>query len=376
MTKVSIAGKALLEAVNWTAKGLNKNTAVEHSLITGVIKGNQLRLSAQSSDSAFDVTVNVTRPDADRSDTTFVVEGAGLKQVATHLKNEDIALTITKNSVVANGTRAHFEIDTVVAANIVRDFPTVSVGSVLSGALREAVNGVSATVAAPTEPVEVLRSIKVEFHPEKSLIRLVACDRYQLMYREVEYVPAAGSTGIDSIIIPGAALKNLVANVPDTIQMDILYEEGNIFLGLTSSEVNGYVKSGTGEYIPYEKMFTNPGKNSFTCNATEMQSAVQTVSSMRANATDAIVIEVEPTVAIVRTTDKKNSMEVDVNADGSTVLSFDPRYVMNALRSATAEEVRWTYSAENAKSAIFESLSGVNKTVDESIKFLAASKKV
>lgn len=376
MTKVSIAGKSLLEAVTWTSKGLSKNSAVEHALITGVVKGSTLKLSAQSTDAAFDIVVPVTRPDADKSEAEFIVEGAVLKQFATHLKGEDVVLDISKDAVVAHGKRVKFETPTVVSAKLVRNFPETSVGTVLSGELREAVNGIIIAVAGPTETIDVLKGIKIEFRPQDSRIRLVACDRYQLIYREIEYVPSSHEE-VSNIVIRGTALKNLVANAPEDLTMEIRTEEGNVFFGLASSQMNGYALSVQGaEYIPYQKMFANPGINSFTCNATEMQHAVQVVASMRSNQTEGIVFEIEPTVALVRTVDGKNSMEVDINADEDAVLSFDPRYVTNALRSATSESVRWSYSASNPKSAIFESLSGASNEANDMIKFLAASKKV
>lgn len=377
MTKVLVEGKELLEAVAWVAKGLSKNSAIEHALITGTVKNNSLKLSSQSSEAAYSITVPVSRSGSDNAEAEFVVDGATLRQFATHLKGERIALEISKSTLKASGARSKFETPVVIAAKLVRNFPGTTVGTVLSGALREAVTGISVAVAAPTEPVAVLRGVKVEFRPGKSRIRFIGCDRYQLTYREIDFEPAPDFTEDTDIIIPGDALKTLVANMPPDATLDVRFESGNIFFGVTSDTMDGYVLSlQDAEYIPYEKMFSNPGLNQFTCNATEMQHAVQVVASMRSSATDGVAFEVEDNVVTVRTADGHNSMEVDIEADQPCFLSLDPKYVLNALRSATSETVRWSYSTANPKSVVFESLVGANKEADDKVKFLAASKKV
>lgn len=182
--KFRVERDALADAVAWTAKSLPNRPPVP--VLAGVLLSvgeGRLEVSGFDYEVSSQVGIDV-QADADGM---ILVSGRLLAEITRALPNKPVDLATDGSRVEITCGSARFTLPTLP----VEDYPTLpempaGVGTVDSSAFASAVAQV-AVAAGRDDTLPMLTGVRLEF--ERSLITMIATDRYRLAIRELEWRP-------------------------------------------------------------------------------------------------------------------------------------------------------------------------------------------
>lgn len=366
LTTFTVDSKAFADAVSWVGKGVSRNANIpEYETIHLKLEGSTLSLTGYNGASLYTHVLDAGRNIGDEDDYNAVVNGPMLTQVSKVLKSGLVTIEAGKKNLLVRGGRSQF---TVPLMNLrVAQLPKVpdTLGTVLSGDLRTAINQVS-VAASSDETLASLTAVLFEFHPAARKIRLVACDRFQLAIKDIAYDPAPGALEAPGeegaaalrVVIPARALKVLIAGLTDNDVFTVHGATKGAYFGISSPKTSGYVNTFDDDFVKYERLLSVAMPHRLTVDTEALKSAVSTIVSVGKPGQN-VLVTVNADGIVVSNMAKDSSVEVDaiVPEGVEEEFGFSSSYLNGALRSADADTVSMAFQGPR-KPAVFHGVDG------------------
>lgn len=350
---ISVDSRELVSAISWSSKGVNRNgsTAAE-SAVSFQLEGNTLTLKSFDGSGYFESRLQVARGVEDSGENlSLAIHGPLLTSATKILKSGDTRLEFGKDKVVLRTGRSHFSLPTLKVTKIAMPDVASNVGTVLANEFKQAVSQV-AIAASGDETLAALTGILIEFRPLSKTLRLVACDRYQLAVRDIEYTPEEGAHDAEStdevafkVLVPAKELKKLATGVDAGSILELRASSDNAFFGLSSPSESGYVNVFNEEFVAYDKLMRATYPTRMVVDRAELRSAVSDLSVLIAGH-EAIHLHINESLVRVHNAADDSEIEVDAllsNNDVNEDFGFSKEYISGALSSPTSTKISFEF---------------------------------
>lgn len=350
---ISVDSRELVSAISWASKGVNRNgSTVAESAVSFSLEGNTLTLKSFDGSGYFESRLQVARGVEDSGENlALAIHGPLLTSATKILKSGDTRLEFGKDKVVLRTGRSHFSLPTLKVTKIAMPDVADNVGTVLANEFKQAVSQV-AIAASNDETLAALTGILIEFRPLSKTLRLVACDRYQLAVRDIEYTPAEGTYDAEStdevafkVLVPAKELKKLATGVDAGSILELRAAEGNAFFGLSSPSESGYVNVFNEEFVAYDKLMRATYPTRMVVDRAELRSAVSDLSVLIAGH-EAVHLHINESLVRVHNAADDSEIEVDAtlsNNDVNEDFGFSKEYISGALSSPTSSKISFEF---------------------------------
>lgn len=351
--------KDFSEAVSWVFKGVAKNAKdIEFETLRLSLDKSTLQLTAYDGSSIYSSKIDVNR-DVDSTESyQAVVPGGQIQQIASILKSgrsdkDDTTITYDNKTIVITNGRSKMTLHTVTVRRLELPETPAPVGLVNAGDFRTSVNQVFPATSTD-DTIPSLSAILLEFYPQRKVIRLVACDRFQLGVKEISYdpvdvdVPSSEDGPAFSALINGRQLRKLVSGVHDADMLTVHTKvDGNGQFGISSTRLSGYVSTYVNDFVKYQALLKTALPHRMTIDRAQLKSAVSSIVSL-GKPDQVVFLEIRNGSITVYNKDKDSNIEVDALTEGDVEVDFyfNPTYLTGVLNSAEAQVISWEFDSE------------------------------
>lgn len=214
-------------AVKWASKLTQQGK--DNSLIAIKIENGNLVMSAYNGVNSSKSKSSVTQKF--EGELEFSVNGTMLSNAIKPMKDASLTCTVDGRTLTIKSAKARFALPITVPRNklVLPPLPP-AIGTVDAKEFKMLLNhAISMTSDDSSTPV--LMSVRVEFDPQNSTLRLMSTDRYKLAIRKMKYTMSSTATDseIFNVFVDSRSFKTLLAD---------LDEEDDLTLYASSSEDN------------------------------------------------------------------------------------------------------------------------------------------
>jgi DNA polymerase-3 subunit beta len=346
--KFRVIKSALVDAVSQVSKAVSSKTTIP--ILTGIkiaVDEDGLTLTGSNSDITIQVHVPVKKEDLDQVFVekigSIVLPGRIFGELVRKLPGDEVEwITNDQFQTTIRSDMAEFQLNGLDPVEYPR-LPYLSTDqmfSISADALKSLIRQTGFAVAAK-EARGVLTGVL--FQLENGVLTCIATDSHRLSKQQAQ-VEASPEVTLKNVIVPGKSLSELAKTLGDySGYVDILIAENQILV--KTDEFSFYSRLLDGTYPDTNRVIPERGETELVSSTKELLQSVDRASLISRDGRDNVIkwtikdgkVEVHSTAQDIGSV----SEEVNARVNGPEMsISFNARYMMEALRSIESDEIR------------------------------------
>lgn len=346
--KLRVIKSALVEAVSQVSKAVSQKTTIP--ILTGIkVSANEQGLSLTGSNS--DITIQVRVPKRqDDIDQVFVekmgnvvLPGRIFGDIVRKLPGDEVEWVVNERfQTTIRSEQAQFQLNGLDPDEYPR-LPQLSseqMFSISADTLKSLIRQTGFAVAT-TEARGVLTGVCLQL--EAGTLTCVATDSHRLSRQQAQ-VEGSEELQLRNVVIPGKSLSELAKTLADySGYVDLIVAENQILV--RTDQLEFYSRLLDGSYPDTNRVIPQRGETEIISSTRELLQSVDRASLISRDGRDNVIkwsmkdgkVEVNSIAQDIGSVTE----EVDAKVSGPEMsISFNARYMMEALRSIDSEEIR------------------------------------